>query len=51
MDNTTIVRYEVQDAQGNRIALCNSLTLAESYAADDESYVIVEKLGVDTNNK
>jgi hypothetical protein len=42
-----IVRYEVQDAQGRRVALCNSRRLAENYASDDASYVIVEKIGVD----
>ena len=47
----TIVRYEVLDSKGNRVALCNSKRLAESYAKDDKTYVIVERYGVLEDNK
>ena len=43
-----IVRYEVVDAEGNRIALCNSRQLAESYQKITPGSKIIEKKGVDT---
>jgi len=46
-----MVRYEVVDQQGNRIALCNSQRLAESYLSVNPNSRIVLKKGVDTNLK
>jgi hypothetical protein len=43
-----IVRYEVVDKRGNRIALCNSRQLAESYQRTEPGSEIVIKKGVDT---
>jgi len=40
-----IVLYEVQDAQGKRIALCNSRQLAESYQTSTPGSKIVEIRG------
>lgn len=42
-----IVRYEVVDAEGKRIALCNSKRLAESYQKSNPNSKIVLKKGVD----
>ena len=42
-----IVRYEVVDAEGKRIALCNSMRLAESYRRINPNSKIILKKGVD----
>ena len=42
-----IVRYEVVDAEGKRIALCNSMRLAESYQKSNPNSKIILKKGVD----
>jgi len=42
-----IVRYEVVDSKGNRIALCNSTRLAESYKKANPGSKIILKKGVD----
>jgi hypothetical protein len=42
-----LVRYEVVDAEGNRIALCNSQRLAESYQKINPNSKIILKKGVD----
>jgi hypothetical protein len=43
-----IVRYEVVDEEGKRIALCNSQRLAESYQQINPNSKIILKKGVDT---
>jgi hypothetical protein len=43
-----IVRYEVVDQEGKRIALCNSRQLAESYQRTSPGSKIKIKKGVDT---
>jgi len=42
-----IVRYEVVDQEGKRIALCNSRQLAESYQRENPKSKIILKKGVD----
>ena len=42
----TMIRYEVVDEKGNRIALCNSMRLAESYQRSNPGSRIVERKGV-----
>jgi len=42
-----MVRYEVVDAEGRRIALCNSRQLAESYQRINPKSQIILKKGVD----
>ena len=46
-----MIQYEVLDGEGNRIALCNSRQLAESYASTTEGSKIVEKKGLTTAPK
>ena len=40
-----IVRYEVVDAEGKRVALCNSKQLAESYQSTTPGSKIIEIRG------
>ena len=42
-----IIRYEVVDKDGKRIALCNSKRLAESYHKENPQSKIILKKGVD----
>ena len=46
-----IIRYEVVDAEGKRIALCNSKRLAESYQNTNPGSKIVVKKGLTLNPK
>ena len=43
-----LIRYEVVDEEGKRIALCNSRQLAESYQRTVPNSKIILKKGVDT---
>ena len=45
LPESELIRYEVLDAQGKRVALCNSRQLAESYLNTTPSSKIVEIRG------
>ena len=42
----SMIRYEVVDEKGNRIALCNSMRLAESYQRANPGSKIIERKGI-----
>ena len=42
----SMIRYEVVDEKGNRIALCNSIRLAESYQRANPGSKIIERKGI-----
>jgi len=46
-----LVRYEVVDTEGKRIALCNSKRLAESYQRTNPNSKIILKKGLTLRKK